>query len=195
MDGIQISKATAKDNFEDMAKLVYNTDCYIYPQWFKTIENATPQIAEMIASKNTMFSFKNCIVARDGKRVVGIIVYLVRDVDLSNDYSKWNNSPEMDYVIQNYILPIKKECKENEYVYISNVCVDSNYRGKGIATKMMRYLFDIYKDKDFVLEVLKENSSTVKLYERNGFEIIDEYAGFNGEGLENPPVFKMKKTR
>ena len=192
MSDIKIFKATIKDDAKEIAKLVYDTDPYIYPQFSITETDAINMISEMIKSDDTIFSYKNCILAKDGEKIVGLIVFL-NNADMSNDYSKWNNSPEMDHVIKSYILAIKEECEGQDFVYISNVSVNPDYRGQGIATRMMEFLFELYPDHQFLLEVLKENDNVVRLYQNRGFVITDEYKGFNKKHAKKPLVYKMKK--
>jgi len=59
------------------------------------------------------------------------------------------------------------------YVEISAVCVDENYRGKGIAARLMQILRkDIEQRGDIpFLHVFDTNHSAIRLYEHLGFEL------------------------
>lgn len=88
------------------------------------------------------------------------------------------------------------EVKESEFVYISNVCVHQDYRGKKIGNRLVNYVIEIYASKCFdeiVLDVLAKNPGAIKLYEKLGFEQFTEiFAGFNDPEKEKPEVFSMK---
>ena len=88
------------------------------------------------------------------------------------------------------------EVNESEFAYISNVCVDPNYRDLHIGTFLLDNLLKEYKNKmykEIVLDVLAENPRAIHLYEKMGFEKIGEiFPGFNGPEEKKPDVFSMK---
>lgn len=193
MGKIKIARATKKDDLKQIAELIYLTDVYIYPYWFNTIENAINELTEIVESEDTIYSYKNCVVAKADNKIVGVIVFFDDGSNIDNDYSKWNKSFNADYTIKNYIKPLIDECKKFKFVSIPNVAVLPEYRRCGIATKMFEKVFSLYKNKPFVLEVLEENVPALKLYQKLGFKIDKEYNGFNGKGLPQPKVMEMKK--
>ena len=89
-----------------------------------------------------------------------------------------------------------EEVDNADFAYISNVCVDANYRGKHIGKTMLNYVIDIYKKKLYdyiVLDVLAENPGAIKLYQNLGFEQFTEvFQGFNDPTKKRPDVFSMK---
>lgn len=57
---------------------------------------------------------------------------------------------------------------------IEAICVDENYRGKGIGTALLKYIKKVAKEKgctDLYLTVNKENEKAIKLYEKFGFRV------------------------
>jgi len=59
-----------------------------------------------------------------------------------------------------------------ECIWIEDLYMKPEYRGKGIGTKFFQYLEEIYKDKAvrFRLEVEKNNQSAIAAYKKNGYQ-------------------------
>lgn len=68
---------------------------------------------------------------------------------------------------------------------ITNVAVSLDYRNKGVAYKMLKYLIEIGEKRgvqDFTLEVRAGNEIAIKLYKKLGFESV----GFRKNFYANP---------
>ena len=64
--------------------------------------------------------------------------------------------------------------KTFECLEIINVVVDTDYRKKGIATKLIDYLNECYDDVEYILlEVNEKNSNAINLYNKLGFNVIN----------------------
>lgn len=62
--------------------------------------------------------------------------------------------------------------------FITSLGVIEEYQSKGIASYLLRYIFNVvseYKINIIELEVYKENKKAISLYEKNGFENIGQY--------------------
>lgn len=53
--------------------------------------------------------------------------------------------------------------------YIDYITTDNDYRGKGIATKLIKYVCDTLPYKNYTLDVLSKNNTAKRLYEHLGF--------------------------
>ena len=53
--------------------------------------------------------------------------------------------------------------------YIDFITTDDNYRGKGIATRLIKYACDTLSYESYTLDVLSKNTTAKKLYEHLGF--------------------------
>ena len=63
-DDIILRRARKDDNMEDIAKLLYDTDPYIYPYWFNNdIEEAANVIAPRMYEDGFIFNYENCYIA------------------------------------------------------------------------------------------------------------------------------------
>ena len=78
---------------------------------------------------------------------------------------------------------------------VTNVAVDKNYRGMGIATELIRTLLDkgISEGiKTFTLEVRESNSPAIVLYEKAGFVFIGKRPGFYDKPREDALMYQKK---
>lgn len=57
-----------------------------------------------------------------------------------------------------------------------SICPDN--RNLGVGNTLIRHLIDQIGDYDVMLTVIKDNVSAIRLYEKNGFEVIDEIYGY-----------------
>lgn len=199
LDKITIRRPNEEDNLEQIAELLYKTDPYIYPYWFESLEKCKEELTPLLLEENFFFSIYHLFVAvnKEDNEIVGVICILDKGVNLDYDYSELKAKNERyDFTIANYVEELIKEVKEADFAYISNVCVDENYRGMHIGRKLIDYAINVYKKKLFdhiVLDVLADNPGAIKLYQNMGFEQFTElFAGFNDPSLERPNVFSME---
>ena len=56
-DEIDLRRAKSTDNFEEIAKLIYQTDPYIYPFWFNnSVEEAKKVLPKYIAEAGFIYN-------------------------------------------------------------------------------------------------------------------------------------------
>ena len=70
---------------------------------------------------------------------------------------------------------------------IGNIVTDREYRGRGIASLLMKELLSVLKDRGIVkvfLEVESGNLPAVALYEKNGFKEYGQRRGYYGQGKD-----------
>ncbi len=71
--------------------------------------------------------------------------------------------------------------KMYENVDIVNIVVDSDYRRRGIGSKLIDYIIHLDSEVTSVmLEVNEHNMSAIKLYEKNGFVEINKRPNYYG---------------
>ncbi|MBO4982583.1 MAG: GNAT family N-acetyltransferase [Clostridia bacterium] len=198
--GIQANKATDitirkledGDDLNQVAKLIYLTDPYVYPRWFDSIEDGISVIKEMI-SLPTLYNKENIAVAVMPNGVVaGIVVSKqapfvenYEDVCKAFELSKIPMDSRTKDVFNAYYAKMGQE--EDGY-YIANISVDPDYRNRGIAASLLSYAI---KDKSHCsLECVIANQGAWRLYQRMGFKIAFEYPGVHGI-----PCYKMNYRR
>lgn len=196
---LEFRKATPQDKLEEIASLIYNTDEFIYPYWFESLDKCKKELPALMLEEKFFFNINNFYIATDKntKKIVGITCIVDKKTKLDYDYTALKSINERyRFTIDNYIIVLIDEVKNAEFAYISNLCVDENYRGQHIGNKMLSYIIEVYKNKYFkeiVLDVLAKNPGAIKLYRNLGFEQNSEiFEGFNDPKKEKPEVFSMK---
>lgn len=66
--------------------------------------------------------------------------------------------------------------------YIDFITTDDNYRGKGIATRLIKYACDTLAYESYTLDVLSKNTTAKRLY---------EYLGFVQTNIKKNPLVKL----
>ena len=59
------------------------------------------------------------------------------------------------------------------YIDIYTIAVDENFKRHGIATKLIDYVKENYNYETITLEVRSKNDAAIKMYQKNGFEVIN----------------------
>ena len=92
------------------------------------------------------------------------IVYLENEVPAGyvavytkNDFCKLENFPD-------------KIEKEGNVSYIWEIVTDKNYMGKGIASKLMKYVLEKFKGYKIYSCIAKDNIPSLKLHKKYGFK-------------------------
>lgn len=172
---LKIRKASIEDDLSKIAELLYKTDPYIYPYWFETLENCKKELSELIKQDKFIFNINNIYIVIDEEKntIAGLVCAIDVNAELDFDYSELKNKNERyNFIIENYILPLIKEVQSAEYVYISNVCINEKYRGRQVGNRVLRHIIEHYRKNltnTIVLDVIENNASAVKLYEKLGF--------------------------
>ena len=191
---MNIRLANRDDDKKVLAQLIYETDRFIYPYWFSDKNEGINVIAELLENENSIFYYKNCVVAEIDGQIVGLIMFYKNNGSFKFDYNKYILLGfESEHVINNYVLKAQQEIIPNT-AYVFAVRVKDEYKRQGIACKMFEYVFSsLPKNYTIEIDVLVENTPAVNLYKKVGFEIINEYKGYNGYKKHKPPCYFMRK--
>ncbi|QQS35159.1 MAG: GNAT family N-acetyltransferase [Ignavibacteriales bacterium] len=111
-------------------------------------------------------------------------------------YAQYNKIDKIKYVIVAYENDVPVSCgalKEfgHSQMEIKRMYTLSNYRGKGIATKVLLELEMWAVELGYIkciLETGKKQPEAIRLYEKNGYKIIPNYGQY--EGIENSVCFE-----
>lgn len=194
--GIQANKATDviirglndNDDLDQVAKLIYLTDPYVYPNWFDDIQSGIKVIREMI-DLPTLYNRENITVAvQENGFIAGIIVSkqspFIEDYGVlckAFDLAGITLDKRTKEVFEAYY---SKMGGEEDGFYIANVAVDEQCRKRGIAASLVNH---VIADKTFcTLECVVANTGSWRLYQRLGFKIAYEYPG-----VHDVPCYKM----
>ncbi len=183
-DNIEVRRVKIDDDFTRIAELIYETDPYIYPYWFHDdIEEAKRVLPPLMKEEGFFFNYKSMYIAVDKntKEILGFVCLVTNDTNLDYDYEPLRNVSETyKFTIDNYIMELIREVKDFQLPYVSNVAVYHTHRGKKIGSIMLEKVIEDNKNKykKFLLDVLSENPSAIRLYEKMGFTFTsDEVMG------------------
>ena len=183
---LSIREALKTDNFNDIIKLIYETDNYIYPSMCDGNYELFEKIMQNLIIEDNLFSYKNMIIACEDDKVVGLLLYLNNKAKLPG---KQHDS--FDLVISDYFSDLIKKIDGN-HIYINNLCVDKDYRGIGIGTKLVNYLFRMLDSKNIFFDCLEDNIVAVNFYKKIGFDVTDRCPGFAGNETEQVSCLKFE---
>ena len=155
-------------DIDDLIKLMDNTKyiSYLYP------EKSVDEIKKLIIKS---MSYKKYILLFDSNKLIGYFII----------------SP-----INNNLKDVPKKIKLNKnYAYHSGIGIHSNYRNKGLATKLTRYAFRKAKSLGYLgmyADVGSDNKSSINLQKKVGFEELVRYTSLSRKkGIKNI-VFQIK---
>lgn len=185
---VTIRKLKDEDDLAQVAKLIYLTDPYIYPNWFDNMDDGVKVITEMI-NLPTLYNRENITVAvMPNGFISGMIISKQAPFTEEKKYisqafkqAKLSQDKRTDEIFEMYYS--KMGNKDDGY-YIANIAIDPSFRKQGIAAALLSHEI---KNKDFcVLECVVANAGAWRLYQRLGFKILFEYPGVLGI-----PCYKM----
>lgn len=178
------------DDLTQVAKLIYETDPYVYPNWFDCIEDGIKVLREMIELP-TVYSKKYITVAQasDGT-IAGIVVarqtpFVEEEENLHLAFQR-AGVPCDHRTAEVFAAYYAKMGSEEDGYYIANVAVDPAYRNRGIACAMLKQVMQNHAH--CALECVIANPGAWRTYQRLGFNILCEYPG-----VHDIPCYKMER--
>lgn len=189
-DLIQFRRATKDDNLSQIADLIYDTDPYIYPYWFDNNETECKEFfKKTILEEGFLFHYNNLYIAHDitTNEIVGVICAIDKSVNLKYNYESLKQVNEKyEKVVNEYIKPILDEVAEYDdtTIYIPNVCINKELRGKRIGTNLLGYYISQMEKagyNQFSLDCLLHNLPAKNLYHSMGFKEMKLFNGFSGD--------------
>ena len=202
-DDIVLRRAKNDDNMGDIARLIYQTDPYIYPFWFQNSEEeAVRVLVPLIQEPGFIFYYENFYVAYDRElnKILGIVSAIDPTTNLEYDYSVLENiNQRYDFTINNYLKLLIDEVKEKKYMYLVNVSVDVHYRSRRIGSRLLKYFIEQMHEAGFDeigFDCLMHNLRAKNLYHSLGFKEVSEGIGFDGTEHSTVEIvfFKKKST-
>lgn len=192
----RVRKANSKDDFTQIASILYETDEYIYPVAFgKNKDDAINKMAKLISLETGLFSYNNIYVAtlkvKDPKNestyieeIKGVLLYFD-----GNEQNIWKYedvikhipaSKQLEHVSNNYFS--KYASVSHDKYQIVALAVDKRYRNQKIGFFIMCTFSNVYCDKTIELEVLKDNLIALNKYKDFLFVEKKEIDGYSIDG-------------
>lgn len=183
---IKVRPAREDDDITRIATCLYYTDPYIYP--YLCGENLSQWI-EIIKQCYTMpdnyYNYRNLIVATIDGQIAGIVCAI--ECGKVYTFSKGLTIPEslvpnISVVENRYFDPIGKANVGWKGYNILCFCVLQEFRRLGIGRQLMDWFLHSIDAAEVHLESTSDNVPAINLYTKSGFEIMDEYCGFEPNG-------------
>lgn len=194
-------RARSNINLEEVARLIYQTDRYIYPFWRTKIDDFVELVAPHMDEKGFIFNRRNIYVARktSSNQPLGILVALDSETNLDFNYAVFDDESSK-FVINNYLMEVIKtrQTIPKSSILIINFCVAPNMRGYGIGSNLFyEYIWRMRARgiNAFQLDCLQDDELTVQMYKKMGFVITDDTKyGFDGTDDSQVKTYTMLYT-
>lgn len=127
-----------------------------------------------IENFDTELSLNSYAIAQIDNRIVGCCSLIFTNKNYYQNKAELFpvhlNQKHLENFIQNVkTLPEIKTISENKH-FIEYIYTIPNYRGQGVAKKMIDFQLDILKNKDVYINVLENNTSAINYYKNLGFK-------------------------
>ncbi len=202
---LSVDSPLLKEQYQTIAKLIYETDPYIYPALFGSGEQG-PKNASLLLPEvferglDPMFSRENLFVVKKEEQILGLILWHKGKLN-------WDPSSLLEVAAEKSlplnpekVMLVKKEyvdaCylnlppEETDRIFLINVCIDANARGAGIGGFLLEHFLKEHPEIPMELAVLKRNMPAIRLYQKYGFTVTREEYGFS-ETSEKPRCYTM----
>ena len=199
---LDISEARGDDRKEEIARCLYNTDRYIYPEAFgEDVEVATKTISRIIGMDGSILDYKHLLVARYNGQVCSVCV-------ISDGTGIWDKEairnrvgtellPDrlmegFTHASDDYFSSFHKDKNDSDTICIVAFSVDEGFRRKSIGSALLSEVVKQHGNKTITLDVLADNHAAISLYEKKGFVKKGEiFQGFAPMGLRRPKCITM----
>lgn len=150
-------------------------------------------LGDFFRSSGNRMSYENTLICEEDGQMAGLVIaYHGKDAEaLDEPIAEQLRQKKNDMSIQ-----IDKEAEIEDF-YLDTICVASNFRGKGIGTKLIHMVEEVAMEKGYPrisLIVEDVNPDAGRLYNRLGYKKTKMISVSGGEfaymvkELENPPV-------
>ncbi|MFI3270688.1 MAG: GNAT family N-acetyltransferase [Pseudomonadota bacterium] len=161
---MQIRKANSNDDIHRILELIYATDEYIYP----ALMDENDKDYTYLLAEQGMYHYNNITLAIVDDAIAGILISFTNEAAVPRIAQQ--QLQEYFYDLQNSF--------DSQSEYINNVSVRKEYRGMGIATKLISYIETHTTMPKIVLDCLVENKNALHLYEKLGFTVTGIHPAF-----------------
>ncbi len=144
-------------------------------------------LESLIRQKETQYSYENCWVMEAQGKIVSV-VNIYDGAQLKELSTAVVKQLKADFKRE---FNLEAETRTGEF-YIDTLSVCPNWQGKGLGTKMLRFLIGEYvtkSNKTLGLLVDKENSDAKRLYLKLGFNVVGEKT-LAGKSMEHLQIGK-----
>lgn len=177
-----IVKIAEVEDIKNIIDLIYETELNPNYEWgYGTEADQKEKLNILLNTTNTRFKLNNILVCKKENQFCGFILSLggknIKKETLVSDFNlikmEKNLNFKFKFLLDTICYIFYKECAKNEY-YISNIAVKKEFRGMGIAHKLLYSSYELAKNKGYDKIVLHANNDRLVDYYKNfGFKIYD----------------------
>lgn len=195
-DSIQVRPMQAIDNAQTAARLIYETDEYIYPAAFVSRQTAQRILPQWMAQEGFLFSREHLRVAVAEGRIVGIAVVLTapprRPIALTQVQKHRRALPaSFPHTCEHYFNRMDAYFQDGTDVYLACLSVDRNWRGRRIGERLLKAILREHPHQKLKLHVLCDNQAATGLYRKYGFQICGPQEPGYAYRTEPPLCYQM----
>jgi GNAT superfamily N-acetyltransferase len=89
-------------------------------------------------------------------------------------------------------MRLKENGKERKLLQIGTVMTAEDYRGQGLAKRLMEYVTKKYED-EYEVFYLFANQSVLEFYPKFGYEEIERFQLFTRDKIKRAPIYQFRK--
>jgi len=183
-DGIKFFAASEK-HAKSITTFIYQSVHELMDFMFGNQKLAEAILNRLLKYSSGQFGYRYVTVMKDGEATVGVVLGYSRQEFLAAELpgainmlravpvSRWFYlATTVNKVLSNYVPP-----PATDAFYINNIAIDEKVRGKGYGSKLLVYVIEQARDKNFrciELDVTHINESAIRFYQRKGFSIVSE---------------------
>lgn len=164
---------------------------------------ALSRIKTLVKKGNNSFGYDHIYVVREKNQILGLsIMDAGGSIDKKVESRVFSTSLDMfgsirflffEKILLQRILT--QQIDDHEF-YISNVCVNRNHRGKGVGLFLMNNIIEVAKKQSctrLILDVSKDNTRAVHLYEKVGFIVESIKKSWVWNGTIYKMIYRIDK--
>lgn len=171
-------------DLDKVADLIYETEPELFSLLFGKKKNkALPNIKKVVQAGQNSFGYDFIYIAIEKEDILGLtIIYRGNEIDKKIESNRFTTSLDFFSLIRLIIIElifVRRLLTGNideQDLYISNICVDAQHRGKGIGTFLLENIIkqaEKNQCRSIILDASKEKKPVISLYEKHGFEIVE----------------------
>ncbi|MCF0226336.1 MAG: GNAT family N-acetyltransferase [Methanobrevibacter sp.] len=159
-----------KHSIDKVANLLYDVDFRTYDKIYKSKNQAIKDICTWIDSGDDTIN----VVLEDDKIIGVVVLYINKKPSFIDMFKEFHSFKLLIVSILDYFVICDVNLGD---VYIADIAISSECRGKGIGTKVIEHIIDNARENNFkrvTLDADFRNTRVKKLYERIGFKVFNK---------------------
>jgi len=172
-------------DIKKVSELIFETEPKVFSLLFGNNKNkALKRIKSVVKTGGNSFGYEYIYLAIEKNKILGLTIFY-NGLDIDKKIESDNFSKALGFfgifrlMLYDQILlrRLLTNSLDERDMYISNICVDQNIRGKGIGRFLLdNVILQANKDhcKKIILDVSKDNGIAINLYKNTGFKIINK---------------------